>query len=418
MLRSFSRHFNDTVFRGPDTDAGADPTLADTSNDDVGGSDDVDSGDSAADSPGEPEEPQKPLSVREELKRSIEEQRQADEKAAKPKRDKKAAPASTAGKTEATPATAAAPATAQDDIAAPASLSAEAKAAWANAPKEIKEAFVKREADMQRGVDELKQRYQLIDDAIAPHNDALRQMNATPAQAVDRMFQWFKALAGSPANAFPALVQSMGYDWNKLVQAAGQSPQQGDGQGQAQEGAPVIAPEVRDYISRLEQQIQNLNQGFQSFGGRFQTMEESVQAQNMARTTENLNIWSKDKPYFDEVRTDMAHLLQSGLVPLKPDGQVDLDTAYERAIYFNPAVRAKVIAEQQQADLKARQESEQAATVAQQVQTEKARKASVSIPARSTPGDGNGAKSQQRKPGQKLSVRESLKAALSELRDQ
>ena len=111
----------------------------------------------------------------------------------------------------------------------------------------------------------------------------------------------------------------------------------------------------------------------------------------------------------------MAKLIETGVVPLK-DGQVDLDTAYERAIYFNPEVRAKVLAEQQQANQAAQQVSKDAATAAQQTQVSRARKASVSLPASTTPGAANGAV--KPKPGQKLSVRDSLKQAVSQLREQ
>src|SRR6266446_6435911 len=78
MLSSFARHFNETVFRGPDgVDGGGDvENVLDTGG--VAGSDggDADGTDGVAGA-GE-NEPEKPLSVREQLKASIEEVR-ADE---------------------------------------------------------------------------------------------------------------------------------------------------------------------------------------------------------------------------------------------------------------------------------------------------------------------------------------------------
>lgn len=423
LLRSIGRHFNDTVFRGPDDEGGtgaSDDTVNDVGGADSDGGGSDDGGDSVEASS------QEPLTVREQIKRSMEEV--ANEQSGNTTKDPKTGRFQKRGKAqEAAPP---APAAQQqqtppaDDIPAPASLAPEAKAAWANAPKEIKEAFVKREADMQKGVDELKQRYALIDQAIAPHTDALRQMNATPQEAVNRMFMWFKALGGTPNEAFPALAQSMGLDWNKVVAAT--TGQQQPSAQQAQQGQPDPAaqpdeiPEaVKNYIGKLEQQLQNLGGMVQQVGGRFQTLEEAAQAQNLARTTENLNQWAKDKPHYESVRVDMAQLLQSGMIPLLPNGQVDLDTAYERAIYFNPEVRAKVLAEQQQATEKAQQDAEQAATAANQQQVEKARKASVSISSRNPPGAGNAAPGANKgKPARGLSVRESLKAAVAELRDQ
>lgn len=412
LLRSISRHLNDTVFRGPDDEGGsgagggADNDL-DVTDGDVGGSDD------GGDPPDA--EPQEPLTVREQIKKSIAETSEpAPEKAPKNKRtgrfEKAAQETASADPAAQTP-----PA---DDTPAPASLSPEAKAAWQNAPKEIKDAFIKREADMQKGVDELKQRYALIDQAIAPHTDALRQMNATPQEAVNRMFMWFKALGGTPKEAFPALAQSMGLDWNQLVGSTAPQQQQDPAAAAPAEGTDIPEP-VKQYIGKLEQQLQTLGGMVQQVGGRFQSFEEQAQAQNMARTTENLNQWAKDKPHFESVRTEMAAMLQSGMIPLLPNGQVDLDTAYERAIYFNPEVRTKVLAEQQQANQQVQQQTEQAATTANQQQVEKARKASVSIPSRNTPGANNAAPGGgKKKPAQKMSVRDSLKAAMAELRDQ
>lgn len=423
LLRSLARHLNDTVFRGPDDELGSgEADIQDTG--DTGGDVDAGGSDASAEPEGEPER----LTVREQIKKSIAET--SEPPAEKPKREKgtgrfKSTKPDDGTQPPADPNAAPAPApAAADDIPAPASLGPEAKAAWANAPKEIKEAFIKREADMQKGVDELKGRYAQIDAALQPHTDALRQMNATPGEAVDRMFLWFKALSGQPTASFPALAQSMGIDWSKLVEATVQSQQLAPGQQQQQqaqpegEAPPEIPEHLKSYFNQLQQQIVGLTQQFNQVGGRFQTMEEQVQQQNAARTAENLSIWSKDKPHFEAVREDMANLLGKGVIPLKPDGQVDLDKAYETAIYFNPTVRALVLAEQQQANQQVQQETAAAATTAQQVQVEKARRAAVSIPSRQPPGAGNVGAAVKKKPGQRTSVRDSLKQAMAELRDQ
>ncbi len=419
MLRSFNKHFNETVFRGPDneggTDVGTDTDLGDTDVGDTGGAD-PDDGDL-----GEEDTKKEPLTVREQLKKAISE---TSDPVEKPKREnKKPSRSGDRAPKEAAPAAAAPEAAPQATTPAPASLGPEAKAAWDAAPQAIKEAFIKREQDTARGVEELKQRYSAIDQAIQPHQDALRQMNATPGEAVNRMFLWFKALAGSPAESFPALAKSMGIDWTKLTGPQGQAAPAPVASAVGADGQPVvdpaqqpIHPQVQQYIEQLQQQLAQVQGYVTQVGGRFQTMEEQVQQQNMARTTENLNIWSKDKPYFDSVRQEMAQMLESGMIPLKPDGQVDLDTAYERAIYFNPEVRAKVLAEQQQANTQVQQETVQAATTANQAQVNRARKAAVSLPSSNPPGPAGTAV--KKKPGPKLSVRESLKAAMAELRDQ
>src|SRR6202035_2431851 len=106
--------------------------------------------------------------------------------------------------------------------------------------------------------------------------------------------------------------------------------------------APEIPEPVRQYVGSLETQVRQLSDVVQQIYGRFGSVEQNLNSQNMARIQENLYIWARDKPHFNDVRMDMAKLIETGVIPLK-DGQVDLDTAYERAIYFNPEVRAKVL---------------------------------------------------------------------------
>lgn len=423
MLSSFARHFNETVFRGPDgVDGGGNvEDVLDTGG--VAGADGDDASGTDGDAGDGEVESQKPLSVREQLKASIEEVRADEEgKTKAPKKDAKTGKFQAAPKPGEAPPQEEPPAPAA--VAAPADLPPEAKAEWDKTPPAMQAAFIKRGQDMAAGVEQLKQRYNLIDQAIAPHTDALRQMNATPADAVNRMFLWFKALAGSPAQSFPALAKSMGIDWTKLAgppasaapNAAAAAPTVTDG------GAPPVteipAP-VKEYIGNLEEQLKQLSGVVNQIGGQFGNMQQSFQTQSEAKTRENLNIWAKDKPHFESVRQDMAKLIETQVVPLKENGEVDLDTAYERAIYFNPEVRKKVLAEQQQADLAVRQQTQDAATTAQQTQVGKARKAAVSLPASSTPGAQQGNRAAAaKKPGQKTPVRDSLRQAIQQLRDQ
>ena len=404
MLSSLTRHFNESVFRGPDMegaggggDEGLEPQVGGTE----GGADDL-GGD----------EPSEPLTVREQIKKSMAE---AAEPAEKPKRDAKSGrfgdrPVKGAEAAPAAPVEPAKPAASA--VAAPASLPKEAAAEWEKTPPAIQQAFVKREQDMERGVNELKSKYSLIDQALAPHSDALRQMNATPGEAVNRMFLWFKALAGNPTQAYPELAKSMGIDWQKLV--ASQNPGQQAAPGTAAGGAPEIPEPVRNYVGTLERQLSALTNYVQQMGSKFGTVEQTLNTQNEARTRENLSLWSTGKEYFEDVRQDMAKLIETGIVPLK-DGQVDLDRAYEYAIHMNPETRAKVATAQQQANLQVQQAERAAATTATQTQVNRARKASASLPS-SAPGIAAAAGT--KKPGPKLSVRDSLKAAISDLRDQ
>ena len=417
MLRTFAEKFRNNVFHAPDGvgDGGVENDVLDAdgvSDSDAGGDD---SGGDGTPEGGEPGEGDGPLSVREEIKRAMaqssedankhqQELNKTKKKVAKPSQGvQQPVPDPQASKTP-----------------APARLTGEAKAEWEKTPVSVQQAFVKAEQDMQRGVDELKNRYALIDKALEPHTDALRQMNATPADAVNRMFLWFKALAGSPQHSFPQLAQSFGFKWSDLVNATMQGQQQ---QGQAQsvqgqqgQGAPEIPEPVRNYMGQLEGAVQSLMQEVQSLKTGYQGIQQDVEVQNQQKARDNLGIWSKDKPYFEEVRQTMAQFLQAGLIPLK-DGQVDLDTAYERAIHYHPEVRAKVLSAQQVANQQVQQASQQQATTVRQGQVTRARKASVSLPASSAPGAAPAANTRVQ-PGTRKPVRESLREAIQQLRDQ
>ncbi len=279
----------------------------------------------------------------------------------------------------------------------------EAKAEWANLSPAVQAAVAKREQDTQKGVDELKARYADIDKSLAPHLEAIRRHGHSPAQAVSQLFSWFEALAQNPDAAFPALAKSFNYDPAKLAgttTAPAAAPPVTNGAGtQTQEQAPAatdvpISPQMQAMLDQITQKVTGL--------------ETTFAQQSEAKTQEVLNLWSKDKEFFSEVRGSMAQLIASGAVPLK-DGRVDLDGAYDAAIWMHPEVRTKLMAKtqaEQEAKLEAQLEKKQRA---QQEAANKARRAAVSL-APAAPGTAG-------KPAQPKakSVRESLKEAIEEV---
>lgn len=287
---------------------------------------------------------------------------------------------------------------------APEGFSKEAKAEWEKTPAKVQEAVLKRENDMAQGVAALKGRYTDLDQALQPHMEAIRRHGHTPAQAVNQLFSWFQALAQNPKVAFPALAKSFNMDLNALVGPAGQ-PQPGT-EGQQPVGA--IPPELQKYITDMQQEVLNLKQ---AFGQEVNGLKSTFQQQSEAKTQEILTNWSKDKPHFDAVRGLMANLIASGAIPLK-EGQVDLDGAYEMAIYANPDVRTQVLTAQQDAAKKAADAKIAAEKVAQQTQADKARKAAVSVGggAPGAPG-GNIA-------GKPLAKRKSVRESIMEAREE
>ena len=403
---------------GPETEAGLPEAVPATPPPDAGGAGEAAVPEAPA---GKPEK----LSVRQSLEKGFADARLAERPA--PKREKKPARAADEMRAEAegsqpaeTPAEttgeAAAPAEEAPKTAAPTAWPKEAKEAWQALPPQVQAAVLKRETDVQKGVDELKGKYAEIDGAIAPHIDAIRRHGHTPAQAVNQMFSWFHALAGNPDVAFPALLRSFNFDPRRLVpQAQPQAAQPGNQQPPAAavgaDGKPVaqpadaVPPAVQNYINQITNKLSQLENAFSQKIG---AVESTFQQQSEAKTQEVLMGWAKDKPHFEKVRVLMSQLIASGAVPLK-DGRVDLDGAYDAAIYANPEVRGALQADQAKAAQAATVAAAAKEKAAQQAAADKARKTNVSL-APSAPGQ-----AVQPKAKKGRSVRESLKDAMEEL---
>lgn len=354
--------------------------------------------------------------LRQQLEKNFEADRTRDTQQQEPAAKKEKAPRRVAGGAEIDPAPAeaapaegaeAAPAegvapeaTEAPAVAAPEAFSKEAKAEWDKTPPAVQAAITKREADVARGVAELRNRYSDIDQALAPHLDAIRAHGKTPASAVAHLFTWFQAMAANPREAFPALLQSFGYTpdaiFGQQQEPAGEQP------------AGELAPAVQKYIGNLENKISELQQAFSSEIG---TLKGTFAEQTQAKTNEMLESWSQNKPHFQEVRGAMANLLAAGVIPLK-DGKVDLDAAYESAVYSVPEIRQKVLAAQAKTQQDAIAAKAAAERKAQQDQADKARKTAVSLNggAPGVPGQAGA------KPGGKRkSVRESILEAREQL---
>jgi len=281
----------------------------------------------------------------------------------------------------------------------------EAKAEAGKVPAVVQAAITKRETDMAKGVAEIKQRYNEIDQALQPHIEQIRRHGHTPGQAVNQLFSWFEALQNSPDQAFPALMQSFRYDPKRLL---GQQKEPA-AEANVEQPAGDVPPAVQEYITKLEQRQAAMEQAITN---KFGALENTFAEQSYAKTNDILRNWSKDKPHFEDVRGAMAHFIGSGLVPPLEDGSADLDKAYDMALYAMPEVRTKVLADQAAkaaADRKAKADTEKKV---QQAAADKARRAGLSIQGGAP---GAAVASQGKAKSKSKSVRESIEEARQEL---
>lgn len=295
---------------------------------------------------------------------------------------------------------------------------AEALAEWEKAPA-LAAAYARREEEMSKGVEKLKAAHAEVDQAIAPHAEAIRRHGHTPGQAVGQLFGWFQSIAANPKVALPALLQSFNVkpeDVFPQLRAAAPAAQAtaaavaGAGEPGAQPGVPAF---------ELPEQYRQLMDGtFQKVNALEQQIQQQMQQQQAAqqRATEQIVTgWSKDKPHFERVRGQMAKLIQSGVVGLTAEGQVDLDGAYEAAVYADPELRTTMVADAQKKAQDAAAARAAAEQKAQQEAADKARAKAKGL-APSAPGAGPAAgAAAQRKKG--MSVGESLREAMKEVRE-
>lgn len=223
----------------------------------------------------------------------------------------------------------------QSSVGAPQAWKAEEKAIWDGLPDAAKAAIHRRETDTAKGVQELRTRYQDIDAAVAPYSAVMKQNNVSPAQAIQKLFQWNMELAGpNKVAAFKQLAQSHGIDPATLATA----PTPG-----AQDATHTIPDSLQPVISNLEARLR----GFES----------SVAAQQSMTAQQTWANWSKGKPHVEQVRALMANLVNSDLALMQAgqpqvsntikDNNIDMDAAYDAAIYAHPEVRQLVMQEQQ-----------------------------------------------------------------------
>jgi len=293
----------------------------------------------------------------------------------------------------------------------PSAWTKDAKAAWDDIPNHVKAAITKREADVEKGVKELKDKYSEFDKAVAPHLDEIKRFNKTPGQAVAQIFQWFEALSKNPDQAFPALIQSYGYDPRKIAAAFGlNQTQQAQPQVKPeQEAEPEVeGEEMPSWAKTLKDTIEQTRQ--QQY-----YMQQNFAEQSLAKTHELLETWAKEKPYFQDVRIMMGHLLtpdpNTGVaaIPLK-DGRIDLDAAYDAAIWARPDIRAKILADETAKADAARKAKQTQEAKLQSEQAAKAKRAAGSISPQTPSGE------LSKKPVTKgKTVKQSIRDAMEEL---
>lgn len=192
--------------------------------------------------------------------------------------------------------------------------------AYLAAPKHLQDAFTRRAEEMGRGIETYKSKAQFADTigaVLQPHMQTIQSLGVTPDVAIGKLLEADRSLRfGSTEQKiakFNELAQSYGISFNPT--------------GEAEATNPAIVA--------LMNQVNHLS-------GKLQGFESGQQQQNMQSVNSQIVSFAADpkNEHFEAVREQMAGLLQGGAAP-------DLASAYEMAVWSNPATRAAMLAKQQ-----------------------------------------------------------------------
>lgn len=188
---------------------------------------------------------------------------------------------------------------------------------WAKMDKEAREYIYSRENDVVKGFEQYSTGHKNWTELTTPFQQVISQHpDVNPVQVMQNLMKNHLALLQATPEQKKAMAQTLLKSYNIDM-----------GTGTAQQALP---PEVQQALGTVGQLRDEL--------GRFKADLSARQVEDNKKIVEAFASDPANK-YFEEVADDIIHLLQTGAAPA-------LDKAYEMAIWANPAVRAKLLAEQ------------------------------------------------------------------------
>lgn len=210
------------------------------------------------------------------------------------------------------------------------------KAQWDKIDTETQQAILAREQEVSQGFQQVSQRLKSLEEVekvLAPRIQTIQTNGYTPAQVVDSLFQWMERLGNpNPAvklKSLKDLATNFGINLNQIV-----PKQVGSSEEEIEDGGVgyIDPSEPPPWFSEFAQQVQ----------GEVGTLKKTLDGQKQAAANAFVGNWAKDKKYYGQVSQLMGQLLSSGVIPLKEDGSLDLDEAYDKALKIHPQVSAQV----------------------------------------------------------------------------
>lgn len=217
------------------------------------------------------------------------------------------------------------------ELRAPSSWSATAKSEFAKLNPVVQKEVAKREEDFHKGIEQYKESANFANNmrqVIRPFEQTLRQLNATPEQAVHELLKAEHLMRTLPPEQKTAYFYQLANQYGVQLQ-----PQQ---QSEQQHVDPTVQA-LQQQVGQLTTHINQVQQREQQYAA-----QQKRAADQQAQT--ELQTFAKDPKsmYLENVREDMALLLQEGRA-------TDLQDAYDKACWQNPEIRQILLQQQIQA---------------------------------------------------------------------
>src|SRR5687768_1384224 len=193
---------------------------------------------------------------------------------------------------------------------APSRFSDDAKAIWKDTPEPIRRETERAIRELTQGHEKYKADAESFS-GVKQFDELARQNGTTLQAALASYVQTEQAIRSNPLKGAEDLFGKLGISFRDLASAYLNQPVE------QQQSAKDVE------IAQLKQNIQQLQQGFTSFKGEFETRE----AQQV------IDAFKADRPRFEELKADVGFFLQSGRAQT-------LSEAYELAERLNTAPQA------------------------------------------------------------------------------
>ena len=247
---------------------------------------------------------------------------------------------------------------------APASWKGDAKKLWAELPLAARQEVIRRERDTTKVMQEAAQARNQIEplrEVIGPHMDRIQQMyQGNPVTAINNLLSVERTLVSGTAQDKVQLVARMidrfGIDIQMLDSALSNQP----------------APQQQNpQVSQIEQLLNERLAPVMNFLGQQQQREQAQVRQIEEQAVHTVETMATDPnyPYFEDVRQEMADIIEMGA---RRGVAISMEDAYTRAVRMNDTTfQATNVRETSQA-------ATQAALQAHQI-AQKAKGAAVSV---------------------------------------